>query len=147
MLHEIENTGLHIAKLTGAVYAINLAPDVFQVAQDNNPITRGLKKGFLYYVANEAVESATLGNSNFNKMGTLEGWKNLIDDTVLYGAATVVDEQIGISQRLVSMIPADAPLPANLADSFVNAVILYGTKVLGTKVENQMIKHVSDLFM
>lgn len=145
LLHETEDALTHISKLSIAVGVVNMLPDFTNMQNDNNIVSKSLKKGLLLYVADELVNEATTGSSNFRMMGETQGWKNLVDDTVFYGLGEAVDSQLNITGA-VSNAVSNSTIPSSVTDAVVVGSYLYAIKWAGSKLENNVIKNVSNFF-
>lgn len=121
------------AQNTIATGAVEMLPDY--ISSQSNFVTRNLARGFYLYLADEAVEQVMTGDSNFTKMGTMEGWKNLLDSSVFYGLASAGVEatrvDVPLSNNLSRIVPN-----RTLSDAMTSGAILTVSKIAGKKLEN-----------
>lgn len=130
-----------VGKQTLALYAIDKSGLSNFIMDNDNLVTRNLKRGFLWEVASELESEVMFQNSNFRQMN----WMKVIDETAWNGLISAGMETVDLSGRVNDVLGAVLPA-SDLRDSFTTAVLIIVGRKLGDKFENTVVRNVSSLF-
>lgn len=150
MIVQAENILVDTVKLSLGVGVVDLVGLNKYITNERSLPFRALKRGASWYVAEQAVEQLFAGDSNFTKMNTTEGWANLIDDTVYYGAVSGVMEVVNLPEMVYNL--TSEVMGKNNASAYVaTGLLLAGAKKLSYTVlgnsTTAFIRNISSTFL
>ena len=131
----IENLAGSFLKMGVAIKALEYTGIDRWVNSDPNTVTRNLKRGFTYYLANETVEELTTMDSNFRHINTPQGISVLVVDSLADAVVSLAMEQTQIALSVDNAVKSVAG-NGNTAE-MVSTIVL---TTLGTKGANMLIQ-------
>ena len=139
-LKSVEHIGWKIGKQFVSLYALDMT-NLSNLANDPSTLKRNLKRGFLWYVSNEAIEQAVNGHSNLNPSDF--NLKVLIDDTVFNGIASFAIEQLNLYQPVKDVVQSIVPLDNQMVSTLTTAIIIEGVNMAGEHLSDSIVKNIS----
>jgi len=137
----IEKEISQIAKDTLAIYTVDRFLGDIVFMNNDNMITRNVKRGFLWETANNLEDEVLTQNSRFRNMD----WMKVIDNVAYNGLVSAGVESTRFNEsidRLIGDVVPNSPWK----DAIVTSIILALSRKLGQNLESTVIKNVSSLF-
>ena len=131
----IENLAGSFLKMGVAIKALEYTGIDRWVNSDPNTVTRNLKRGFTYYLANETVEELTTMDSNFRHINTPQGISVLVVDSLADAVVSLAMEQTQIALSVDNAVKSVAG-NGNTAE-MISTIVL---TTLGTKAGNMLVQ-------
>jgi hypothetical protein len=131
---------------SAGIYAVSMLPDF----TNNQPsmVMRNGSRGFAWYLASEIGEEIVSQDSNFRNFTngkTMLGIKNLVDDTVFYGASAAVIEMTRIDVPVVNGLSSVVSNPV-LATNLAIGVLLTGSQLVWKNLEKMGWRTITNTF-
>lgn len=117
------------------------------VKYDDHDVVKFVKKGSIWYLSNEVVDQALVGQSNLTVMDT----KKAIDDVFFYSLSSAILEKGGILD-LVSSVNFLPHISPDVDNAIVSGTLTYGVKYVGNVIlpvaQSEMVRnlrHISNV--
>lgn len=140
-LNKVENIISEVGKQTLAIYAVDMTVGNNFVSPQDGLLIRNAKRGFLWELADEAVNEVTSSNSLIRQQDFMGVLDNVFYNSVVAG----VTEQTNLFRIIEEVVGNNLP-SGQWRDSVITASIITASKHFGKQLENTVIKNITSLF-